>query len=235
MARRQDIFAGRHRDGSLSQPVGHARHAERVDAQAASRRRLVRPPPSAADVCADISHLVSGRPDYGSQNLRDTELAGCTASPVGGLSRFHMIELYHHGSSVCSAKVRFVLMEKKLEWQSHYLDILKGEHFNPDYLKLNPMAVVPTLVHDGEILVESTVICEYLDDAFPEQPLKPRAALDCARMRLWTKAVDEHIQPACKYITYAACHRHIIARLPPDKFEQYMKGPEADAQTRVAG
>ncbi len=146
-----------------------------------------------------------------------------------------MIELYHHGSSVCSAKVRFVLMEKNLDWQGHYLDILKGEQFNPDYLKLNPMAVVPTLIHDGEVLVESTVICEYLDDAFPQQPLKPRAALDRARMRLWTKAVDEHLQPACKYITYAACHRHIIARLPPDKFEQYMKGPEAGAHARVAG
>ena len=145
-----------------------------------------------------------------------------------------MIELYHHGSSVCSAKVRFVLMEKGLEWTGRYLDILKGEHFNPDYLKLNPMAVVPTLVHDGEVLVESTVICEYLDDTFPARPLKPHAPLGRARMRLW-KAVDEHLQPACKYITYAACHRHIIARLPPDKLEQYMKGPESGAQTRVAG
>ena len=146
-----------------------------------------------------------------------------------------MIELYHHGSSVCAAKVRFVLMEKGLEWHGHYLDILKGEHFTPEYLKLNPMAVVPTLVHDGEVLVESTVICEYLDDAFPERPLKPSSPLECARMRLWTKAVDEHIQPACKYITYAACHRHIIRRLPPDKFHQYMTGPEAGAATRVAG
>ena len=146
-----------------------------------------------------------------------------------------MIELYHHGSSVCAAKVRFVLMEKGLEWHGHYLDILKGEHFTPEYLKLNPMAVVPTLVHDGEVLVESTVICEYLDDAFPERPLKPSSPLECARMRLWTKAVDEHIQPACKYITYAACHRHIIRRLPPDKFDQYMTGPEAGAATRVAG
>ena len=146
-----------------------------------------------------------------------------------------MIELYHHGSSVCAAKVRFVLMEKGITWESRYLDILNGEHFHPDYLKLNPMAVVPTLVHDNEVLVESTVICEYLDDAFPDPPLKPTSALERARMRLWTKAVDEHIQPACKYITYAACHRHIIRRLPPDKFEQYMNGPEGEAQTRVAG
>lgn len=65
-----------------------------------------------------------------------------------------MIELYHHGSSVCSAKVRFVLMEKGLAWTGHYLDILAGEHFQPEYLKLNPNAVVPTLIHDGEVLIE---------------------------------------------------------------------------------
>ena len=64
-----------------------------------------------------------------------------------------MLELYHHGSSVCAAKVRFVLMEKGLDWTGHYLDILKGEHFTPEYLKLNPKAVVPTLVHDGQVLV----------------------------------------------------------------------------------
>lgn len=146
-----------------------------------------------------------------------------------------MIELYHHGSSVCAAKVRFVLMEKELPWKGHYLDILKGEHFDPEYLKLNPKAVVPTLVHNGDVLVESTVICEYLDDEFRDRPLKPRASLECARMRLWTKSVDEDIQPACKYITYASCHRHIIKRLSPAKFDQYMAGPAVGAETRVAG
>jgi len=68
-----------------------------------------------------------------------------------------MLELYHHGSSVCAAKVRFVLAEKQLQWTSRYLDILKGEQFNPEYLKLNPKAVVPTLVHDGDVLVELAI------------------------------------------------------------------------------
>lgn len=146
-----------------------------------------------------------------------------------------MLELYHHGSSVCSAKVRFALAEKGLTWESRYLDILKGEHFNAAYLKLNPKAVVPTLLHDGHVLVESTVICEYLDDAFPEAPLRPAGSLDRARMRLWTKAVDEDIQPACKYITYAACHRHILRRMPAEKLKEYMEGPPGEAETRVAG
>jgi len=146
-----------------------------------------------------------------------------------------VIELYHHGSSVCAAKVRFALMEKGLKWNGHYIDLLKGENFNPEYLKLNANAVVPTLVHDGQILVESTVICEYLEDEFPEPSLRPQKSLEIARMRQWTKAVDEHIQPACKYITYATCHRHILKRLPPDKFAQYMAGPFVVAASRVAG
>ena len=146
-----------------------------------------------------------------------------------------MLELYHHGSSVCAAKVRFALLEKKLPYISHYVDLLKGEQFRPEYLKLNPQAVVPTLIHDGVVFVESTVICEYLEAAFPSPSLLPKNPADRARMRLWTKAVDESLQPAAKYITYASCHRHILQRLSPEKFEQYMKGPALDAETRVAG
>jgi len=73
-----------------------------------------------------------------------------------------MLELYHHGSSVCAAKVRMVLSEKDMEWTGHYIDILKGEQFTPEYLALNPKGVVPILIDDGTIIRESTVICEYI-------------------------------------------------------------------------
>jgi glutathione S-transferase len=133
-----------------------------------------------------------------------------------------MIDLYHHGSSVCAAKVRFALGEKGLPWQGHYLDILKGDQFTPEYQKLNPKAVVPTLVHDGRVIVESTVINEYLDEVFPDTPLKPGDAGARAEMRLWTKAVDENLHPACGEITFASCHRHIIRRLPEEKFRAFL-------------
>src|SRR6056300_1453472 len=122
------------------------------------------------------------------------------------------MKLYHHGSSACAAKVRFVLEEKHLCWEGHYVDILKGEKFNKDYLAVNPKGVVPLLI-DGElILPESTVICEYLEDKYPEYPLIPKAAAQKARVRLWTKAVDEELHPACSAITYVASHRHAILR-----------------------
>lgn len=76
-----------------------------------------------------------------------------------------MLELYHGYTSVCAQKVRLVLAEKGLEWNSHVM-LLNGDHLEPDYLKLNPNGVVPTLVHDGNVIVESNVIMHYLDDFF---------------------------------------------------------------------
>ena len=142
-----------------------------------------------------------------------------------------MIDLYHHGSSVCAAKVRFALGEKGLAWQSHYLDILKGDQFAPDYLKLNSKAVVPTLVHDGRVIVESTVINEYLDEVFPQVSLKPNDPQARAAMRVWTKAVDEDIHPACAEVTFSSCHRHIIKRLPPKEYENFLASTPSQSVT----
>lgn len=133
-----------------------------------------------------------------------------------------MLTLYHHGSSACAAKVRFALAEKRLEWTGRYVDILRGEQFQPDFLALNPKAVVPVLVHDGEVVPESTVICEYLEDAFPEHPIYPAPPLERARARLWSKAVDEELHPACSAITYVVSHRHTILRQGVGDFEDFL-------------
>ena len=73
------------------------------------------------------------------------------------------MRLYHNPVSSCSQKVRMVLSEKGLEFDSTIIDLQKGEQFDPDYMKLNPNAVVPTLDDGGNILIESTLINEYLD------------------------------------------------------------------------
>ena len=134
-----------------------------------------------------------------------------------------MLELYHHGSSACAAKVRFALAEKHLEWTSHYVDILAGEQFRPDYLAINPKAVVPVLIHDGFVVPESTIICEYLEESFSQNPIYPRAARERALVRNWTKAVDEELHPACSAITYLVSHRHTILRNGISDFESFLK------------
>ena len=88
-----------------------------------------------------------------------------------------MIELYHNDMSVCAQKVRFTLGAKALPWTSHHLNLRAGDQQKPEYVKLNPSAVVPTLVDDGKVIIESTVINEYLDDAYPEPGLRLRMRL----------------------------------------------------------
>jgi ganglioside-induced differentiation-associated protein 1 len=131
-----------------------------------------------------------------------------------------MLTLYHHGSSVCAAKVRLVLEEKGIEWTGNYVDVLKGEQFEPAYLKLNPNAVVPTLIHDGQVIIESTLICEYLDDIYTDTTLRPADAYSLVKMRLWTKRVDERLHPMTSVLTYVSSHRHsIIDNNTPDEIE----------------
>ena len=65
------------------------------------------------------------------------------------------------------------------------------EHHSPEYLKLNPLGVIPLLVHDGPPLHESGTICEYLDETYPDPPLRPdRRRIERAMMRNWIRHVD---------------------------------------------
>ena len=133
-----------------------------------------------------------------------------------------MLELYHHGTSVCAAKPRIVFAEKGLAWIGHYVDILKGEQFAPEYLKLNPKHLVPTLVHDGNVIRESTLIGEYLDEVFSEPPLRPATALDRVLMRLWTKRLDEEVHPATAIVTFAISHRHAVIANGPEAIDKWI-------------
>ena len=119
-----------------------------------------------------------------------------------------MLELYHNDMSVCAQKVRFALGEKALQWKSHHLNLRRGDQQKPDYVKLNPNAVVPTLVDDDTVIIESTVINEYIDDAYPEPRLRPADAGARARMRLWTKQLDEGVHVATRIISNAVAFRH---------------------------
>ena len=120
--------------------------------------------------------------------------------------------LYHHGSSVCAAKVRFAMAQKELSWEGIYFDILKGEQFTPEYLKINPKAVVPTLIHNDIIIPDSTVIIEYLDQLTPETSVHPNDPWERAQCRYWTKAVDEDLHPACGAVTFVCSHRHTVMK-----------------------
>lgn len=132
-----------------------------------------------------------------------------------------MLELYHYNDSVCAQKVRVVLAEKGLEWVPHHVDLMKLENLDPAYLKLNPNGVVPTLMHDGEVVIESSDIIEYLDERFPHPPLRPADPDSLERMREWIRLEDDTALLAVGAHTLQKFIKPHMERLPPEAIDAY--------------
>lgn len=103
------------------------------------------------------------------------------------------LELYHNDLSTCSQKVRLCLAEKGIDdWVSRPVDLSRRENLREEFLAINPNGVVPAFVHNGRPIYESTVMCEYLEEAFPHSPrLVPNDAVERALMRAWLRYIDE--------------------------------------------
>jgi glutathione S-transferase len=106
-----------------------------------------------------------------------------------------MLELYHFWDSPCCFKVRTVLAEYHLEWTERYIMTVHFDHLQPEYQILNPHSRVPTLVYDGLIVIQSSVIAEYIDDQFGNGALKPKSAAALAVMREWMADEQEYLFP----------------------------------------
>lgn len=118
-----------------------------------------------------------------------------------------MIVFYQFGNSVCCQKSRITMSEKGLTWKPIEVNLFRNEQYAPDYLKINPKGVVPAMIHDGKAIIESTLICEYLDDVYPDPPLIPKAPYLRAQMRLWSKMVDEGLHEGISEISFSAMFR----------------------------
>ena len=111
--------------------------------------------------------------------------------------------LYNAPQSTCSQRVRFVLNAKKLPFEEVKLDLLAGDQLKPDYLALNPNGVVPTLVHDGTVVIDSSVIIEYIDEVFPEwESFTPKEPAKRAAMRALMRFIDEMPAAAVRVPTF---------------------------------
>jgi glutathione S-transferase len=146
-----------------------------------------------------------------------------------------MLELYHNAFSTCSQKVRLVLAEKALDYESHDVDLVNGAQHDADYARLNPKHVVPTLIHEGSVLRESTLINEYLDDAFPAVSSRPSDPAALHEMRMWSKRIDEEVHPMTGVLTFAIAARPIILGQPEEVREANIESipePTRRAQRR---
>lgn len=143
------------------------------------------------------------------------------------------LELWHEWNSVHSFKVRVVLAEKGLAWRSRRLELLEFEHLQPEYLRLNPNGVVPTLVHDGRTILESSVICQYVDEEFPEPPLLPADAYGRARARAWLKYFDDVLHPALRALSFERLYRPLLAALPREELERRLAAHPNPARAKA--
>jgi len=131
---------------------------------------------------------------------------------------------YYHAEPVAnSLKSMVPLIEKGLVYESVYVDLHKFEQHSERFLAINPEGQVPVLDHDGTIITHTTVINEYLEDVFPDMPLRPRNPVGAARMRYWNKFIDEHVM---NHVSMHGWHRMIgiIARnVESGEFDRLME------------
>ena len=129
-----------------------------------------------------------------------------------------MFTLYNNAFSTCSQKVRLVLAEKRIDWQDVQLSFGAGEHFAPEYLRLNPNGVVPTLVDGDAVVPDSSVIMEYLDEVVPEPPMVPAMPAGRAALRVWLRYFEEVATPAVRVPSFNQAFVRRFAKMSKDEF-----------------
>ena len=132
-----------------------------------------------------------------------------------------MLELYHFHGATCGLKTRIALAEKNVDYVDHVLT--REEVRTPEYRNINPNAVVPTLIHDGNIIFESSCIINYIDDAFDGPALKPHNPLGVAYVWWWLKRADECL-PMIGTLTYTVSMRPNLIKMEPTEIEKHIQG-----------
>ena len=131
--------------------------------------------------------------------------------------------LYHGWSSSASRKVRLTLGEKGLAYDGKVIDLRSFQHHTPWFKKLNPSAIVPCLVlENGKILVESNLINEYLDEAFPNPPLMPQDPIDRHEVRRWSKYVDDVCLPAVQKPNWSKSMEPIAKKWSDKELQEHL-------------
>ena len=122
-----------------------------------------------------------------------------------------MLTLYHYDRSTAAQRVRLILEEKNIKWQSIIVDTARGDvdQLPKDYHKLNPKGLVPVIINEGSVIPESLIILEYLEDKFHEPSFRPQNPELIAKIRLWMNKINDGIHVASRTIGVCIVNRHI--------------------------
>jgi glutathione S-transferase len=135
--------------------------------------------------------------------------------------------------STCAQKVRLAIEELGLQWESHHLKLRGDEQLQPEYLKINPKGQVPALIDGGVVVVESTVINEYLVDSREAWGLLPADAAGRARMRWWTRQTDDDVFTAVAIMSQAISFRHQYLANGPEALERILSAIPDEARREL--
>ncbi|MDP7424169.1 MAG: glutathione S-transferase family protein [Rhodospirillales bacterium] len=125
-----------------------------------------------------------------------------------------MLELYYleEADSICSNRAVMTLNEKGInDWVPHKIVLMNGDQFTPEYQKLNPKSQVPTLIHNGKAIRESSIICRYIDGLKSTPALTPDDPVERAYMDEWIKDCDESGYQATASINFVTKFRLAVS------------------------
>jgi glutathione S-transferase len=135
------------------------------------------------------------------------------------------LHLFHFMGSSCSQKTRIFLNLKGISWESHMLNISVSENYSAHYLGINPRGLVPTLIIDGEVHIESNDIMTLLEERFPEPKLIP-AGFEAEMDKLLHHEDDLHLD--VRTITFRFTQPRVLG------IEDANKKREIDFWERIA-
>jgi len=140
------------------------------------------------------------------------------------------VHLLHFQASSCSQKVRILLAEKRIPWTSHPINLTRFENTTPWFLGINPRGVVPVLVHDGSVHVESNDILAYLDETLPSsaRPFFPQNE-DERQLVAESLNLENNLHIDLRTITMGVLVPHALAVKPPKRLAAYEKHGAPDA------
>jgi glutathione S-transferase len=130
-----------------------------------------------------------------------------------------MLKLYNFDRSPYGVKVRIALAEKNVPYEGI---VPQNKNEDPEFAKLNPLRLTPVLVlEDNRVLYESTIINEYLEEAWPKPAMLPRDPYERARLRLIEDVSDQHLYPAIRSLTLAQYEFRppVLIRKPADQVD----------------
>lgn len=143
------------------------------------------------------------------------------------VQQFTGLHLYHAGFSSCAQRVRITLAEKNLDWTSHVVDLANKEHATAEYQSINPKGLVPAFVDNGQVVIESVDIIDYIDTKFDGTPLMPASEEGKAAVRQWTAKAD-HAQHGLKLLTHEFLFKG-DRRMTPEQLDEFLTNHQNEA------